>query len=154
MDNQVSGHGYSPLELANAEIAAKKLRSMKNRWGVTWRELGEILGIPYRWKSLSVYASNRKHYRLMPPDLAQQIVDFDDSTSPNLDRDPPPTGAKIVLLWQGDIFTLPLPDIGICEICGALFITRGYGQKYCHHRCSLEARRARRMAKKSAANKK
>ena len=142
MSNQVSGHTSDPSEAAIAQMAAEKLRNMKKRWGITWEEMAEVLGIPYRWKSLSVYASNQGT-RLLPPDRARQIIDFDDSTSPELDKDPPPTGIKVVLLWEGDVYTMPLPNIDICDVCGTPFIIRGYGQKYCKRGCKLEARRKR-----------
>lgn len=150
MGQRVLGHTPNDPNIARAQIAAEKLRNMKKTWRITWAEMGRVLGIPHSWKSLSVYASNGENYRLMPPDLAEIIIAFDDSVSPALDK-PRRTGIKVVLLWDDDVLTLPFPDIGICAICGALFIVRGYGQKYCSHRCRLEARR---MAYKSAATKK
>ena len=149
MSNQVLGHTSASPDAAIEQIAAEKLRSMKKRWGVTWAEMAEVLGIPYRWKSLSVYASERGS-RLMPTDRAEQILAFDDSISPELDKEPPPTGIKVVLLWEGDVYTLPLPDLGVCVVCGTPFIIRGYGQKYCKHRCRLEARRERRNRDRSS----
>jgi hypothetical protein len=148
MSDRVLGHTDGLSEVAIAQMAAEKLRNMKKRWGVTWAEMADILGVPYRWKSLSVYAAEQGE-RFLPPDRARQIIDFDDSTSPELDKDPPPTGIKVVLLWKGDVYTMPFPDVDICHVCGTPFIIRGYGQKYCKHDCKLEARRERYHGKQN-----
>jgi len=135
--------------MTKQDVAVKILKKLKARWGLTWEEMGQCFGV--RGNSLSVFCSNVGPNSVQPSmseELADIIIDFSAESDPPLEfPDKRRKGEKIIVLARGKVYSIPVPDLGWCPICGRPFIPRGYGQRYCtgkRGKCGLAARRERR----------
>ena len=140
MDNGASIHDQS-------EKAKEKLRFLKKAWGLTWRQMQDVLGgIPEA--SLRTYASYSASSPDMPARVSGPILSLP-LECPELDIDKPSAGV-VLALHEGRWLVLDKPEIGFCVVCGKPYIPAGYGQKYCTGRggdCHLAMRRERRRIK-------
>lgn len=129
------------------EKAAERLKELKNLWGASWRQMGDVLGVPY--SSLSVYASADNSI-LMPEYVADLILGLDQIVAAIENRG---SGSLIVTLDNGEWHVLQVPPLRVCLFCHTPFFPQHPQQLYCtgyRGKCGLAMRRRRRKERKHA----
>jgi hypothetical protein len=129
--------------LLRDQKAKEILRNIKNRWGVTWPEMGKFLN--WQPSSLRVYASRGKYSPQMPYDLIDIILQLEHAPNPILDKGHSSDIALVIR--NGNVHLLKL-NLRTCLYCGKPFSPQHPQQLYCDTysgKCGLAMRRKRRM---------
>jgi len=130
--------GFSPINQKAREI----LKNTKERWGITWPEMGRFLN--WSPSSLKVYISNGRVKVPMPQPLIDIVLQLEGMPNPILDKGH--SSDMAVVLKEGRVYLLNL-ELRTCRYCGRPFAPGHPQQEYCDTysgKCGLAMRRKRR----------
>jgi hypothetical protein len=136
-------------DVEKQQKAQEILRRKKQEWGLSWSQMGQVLGV-LRLGSIKAYASD---HRLIPQWAIDALFALDSMPNPELDKPEPKkhSGTLILIFYEDRWHTFSIGEIRICPNCKNAFIPSHPQQVYCDTYtgpCGLEMRRKRYAEKR------